>query len=596
MNKTSELKNIQYILDYVFRFDKKLFLVLGIYTIVSALSPFTGLFLPKFILDEITGGKDFLKIVSYILFFFFFSSILGFLVSFLKGKYEPRIMRIRLLFIELLNEKVMDMDYKNLEDPETLNVVQASLRAINNNTTGIEGILNQLFNILGLFLSFLGYISIVLTLNPIILFYLLVSVLFTYILTLKAKKYEYSVRKEVSSLERKADYFIDIMSNFAYGKEIRLYNISDWIMTKFDSTIYKSVVLDKKIKRKYLRVSILSVLFGIIRDGIVYFYLIYRVINSGLSIGDFSLYFTTILGFSGLMSQFLTSIAEIRAQNLYINDYRELMGIENTVANKEIKELPVQKPYSIEFKNVTFKYPKSEKKALKNISLKIQPGEKLAIVGLNGSGKTTLIKLLCGLYVPDEGQILLNGIDINSFTKKEYYKIFSVLFQDFKLFAFSILENITLENSDSNLEKVRNILSLAGLKDKIDGLEKGVSTNLYKIFDDNGIDLSGGEKQKLALARALYKNGDIIILDEPTASLDPISEAEFYENYNYLSKDKTSIYISHRLSSTQFCDKIVLLENGEILEYGTHCELMNKRGKYEELFRMQSQYYEMKGE
>lgn len=596
MNKTNELKNIKYLLRYAFHFDKKLFVLFGGYTIVSALNPFAGLFLPKFILDEVTGEGDFSRILLYILFFFLCSSVLVFLMSFLKGKYEPRIMRLRLLFIELLNEKVMDMDYENLENPDTLNVVQSSLRAINNNTTGIEGILNHLFNIVGIFLSFLGYISIVFTLNPIILFYLLFSVLLTYILTLKAKKYEHSVRKEVSSLERKKDYFVDVMSNFSYGKEIRLYNISDWLMTKLDNTIHKSIALDKKIKRKYFFVSILSVLLGVIRDGIVYIYLIHCVINSDLSIGNFSLYFTTILGFSGLMSQFLTSIAEIRTQNLYINDYRKLMDIENKTYNENTKQLPTQKPYSIEFKNVSFKYPKAEKYALKNISLKIEAGEKLAIVGLNGSGKTTLIKLLCGLYIPYEGQILLNEIDINSFSKNDYHKIFSVMFQDFKLFAFSILENITLENSKRNFVKVDNILSVSGLKNKVDKLKKGVDTNIYKIFDDDGIDLSGGERQKLALARALYKNGDIIILDEPTASLDPISEAEFYEKYNNLSKNKTSIYISHRLSSTQFCDKIVLLENGEIVEYGTHFELLKKQGKYADLFYMQSQYYEMEGE
>jgi ATP-binding cassette subfamily C protein len=596
-NEKKTFQNISYILKYTLRLDKSIFILFGFYTIILALNPFIGLFLPKFILDEITGNQNILYILLYIFIFFISSSILGFLISYLRGKYEPRIMRLRLLFIEMFNKKVMEIDYKYLEDPDVLNNAQSSLRAVSNNTSGIEGILNHLFGIVGILLSFLGYISIMFTLNPLILLYLFFSVLLTYILAIKEKKFEYSIRNDVSHLERKSGYLLNIMGDFAYGKEIRLYKLSYWLKSKFDIIISSAINLDKKIRKKYLLISIVSILLGLIRDGVAYAYLIYSVINNNMSIGNFSLYFATIVGFNGIMTQFLNSLAEIRSQNLYINDYRKFLDIENTDLERNAETLPIQKPYSIELQNVTFKYPKTDMVVLKNISFKIESGEKLAIVGLNGSGKTTLIKLICRLYIPDEGNILLNGVNINNFSKEDYYKIFSILFQDYKLFAFSIFENTTLTQQQNNILKAKEALKLAGLTNKIETLPKGINTNLYKIFDDEGIELSGGEKQKLALARALYKNGDVIILDEPTASLDPIAESKIYENFNEMTKNKTSVYISHRLSSTKFCDKIIFLENGEIIEYGNHNELMDKKWKYAELFKVQSQYYKMdKGE
>lgn len=592
-NEKKTFQNISYILKYTLRLDKSIFILFGFYTIILALNPFISLFLPKFILDEITGDQNILYIFLYIFIYFISSSILGFLIPYLRGKYEPRIMRLRLLFIEMFNKKVMEIDYKYLEDPDVLNNAQSSLRAISNNTSGIEGILNHLFGIVGVLLSFLGYISIVFTLNPLILLYLFASVFITYILTIKVKKFEYNIRNDVSHLERKSNYLLGVMSDFAYGKEIRLYKISDWLKSKFDNIISSVINLDKKIRKKYLLISILSILLGLIRDGVAYAYLIYSVINHNMSIGNFSLYFATIVGFNGIMTQFLNSLAEIRSQNLYINDFRKFLDIENTDLERGTQTLPTQKPYSIELQNVTFKYPKTDVVILKNISLKIESGEKLAIVGANGSGKTTLIKLICRLYTPDEGSIMLNGVNINNFNKEDYYKIFSVLFQDYKLFAFSIFENTCLTQKQNNLDKAQESLELAGLMKKIETLEKGINTNLFKIFDDEGIELSGGEKQKLALARALYKNGDVVILDEPTASLDPIAESKIYENFNEMTKNKTSIYISHRLSSTKFCDNIIFLKNGEIVEYGNHDELMNRKGEYAELFRVQSQYYKM---
>lgn len=228
----------------------------------------------------------------------------------------------------------------------------------------------------------------------------------------------------------------------------------------------------------------------------------------------------------------------------------------------------------------------------KNLSLKIKAGQKLAIVGVNGAGKTTFIKLLCRLYEPTEGEILLNGVNVKEFNKEEYYKLFSAVFQDIKVMAFSVAENVALKEIDNiDRDRVKDSLGRADLSEKINALEKNIDTNLLKIFDENGIELSGGQNQKLALARALYKDGDIIVLDEPTAALDAIAEYKTYLKFNELIGDKTAIYVSHRLASTRFCDVIAFFENGKIKEYGTHEELLEKNGLYKEMFQVQAQYY-----
>lgn len=589
----NSIENIGYIVKNCYKFDKKIFGIFGFYTILIALNPFIGLFLPKYLIDEITGDSNIILIVVYISLFFLLSALFGFLIPYLRGKYEPRIMRLRLLFIEMFNKKVMEIDFEYLEDPTILNDAESSLRAINNNTTGIEGILNNLFNIFGILISFMGYIGIILTLNPFILVYLVLSVFLTYLMTVKVKKHEHSLQNDISQIERKSNYLINTMYDFSYGKEIRLYNISSWISKKFERITGDVIKLNKSIGKKYLTVSNVNILITFVRDSIAYAYLIYSVLFSNMSIGEFTLYFTTIVGFSGVMNSFITLMAELHSQNLYINDYRKFMEIKNAEKVKKQRLLPDKKPYCIKLEDISFKYPQSDVWVLKNVSLKINAGEKISIVGINGSGKTTLIKLICRLYQPTSGRIFLNGIDINEFEILDYYKIFSVLFQDYKLFAFTILQNISLSviQEDVNVNRAKEACTLAGLMDKFESLNKGLNTNLFKIFDDEGIDLSGGEKQKLALARALYRNGDIIILDEPTASLDPISESQIYEKFNQLTKEKTSIYISHRLSSCKFCDKIYLLENGHILEQGSHNSLIEENGRYAELFKLQSQYY-----
>lgn len=594
-NKRSIKDNIFYLIKNAWKWDKKAFVYFGLFTIVVSIEPFISIFIPKFLIDELTGQKRILNLIAMLLTFFIISCIVNYMSTYLEGAYFPRMIGIRFNFTHKLQKKCMTMDFKYTEDPKVLNDIQTAYRAVQNNQEGIEGVLHKLFALFGESIAFFGYVAIVFTLNPLILLYLLLNVIFIYYLTTRAKKYEYSRADQVSEIERKSYYIYDVMSNFAYGKDIRIFNLSNWLQNKLRVFQNSSLKIQKDIKYKYFGVSVLDVFLLLLREGVVYAYLIYMVLNGALSIGSFTMYFTTIAGFAGWMQKVLDDIAHINAQNLYINNFRNLLEFDNEKEKKQFRSIPKADTYEIEFKNVSFKYPNSEKYIYKNLSLKVKKGQRLALVGVNGAGKTTFVKLITRLYEPTEGEILLNGINILEFNKEEYYKLFSVEFQEIKMLAFSIAENVALiAKSKIDKNMVNQCIEKSGLKEKIDSLENGIDTLLLKVLDSKGIELSGGENQKLALARALYKNGSIVILDEPTSALDPLAEYNLYKGFNDMIGDKTAIYISHRLSSTRFCDVIAFLENGEIKEYGTHEELLNQGGAYSEMFSIQASYYKEK--
>ncbi|GAA0124470.1 ABC transporter ATP-binding protein [Clostridium sp. CTA-19] len=585
--------NVLFLLKNAWRWEKKIFFYFSIFTVVTALVPFISIFLPKFLIDELTGLKRPNVLINILIVFFIISSISNFLTTYLDNIAFPKMLLIRLKFMNLMQEKCMTMDFKYTEDSKILNDIETCSKAIGDNTNGIEGVYHKLFELFGAVIAFLGYITIVLTLSPWILLYLLANVSFVYYLTMKIKKYRYSKKDDLSNYSRKRNYIYDIMYNFSYGKDIRIFNLSLWLQDKFNLFNNSKVNIESTIKNKEFKVSIVSIILLLIREGLVYFYLIHNVLKGTMSIGNFTMYFTTISGFASWMQTILDNIAHINAQNLYINDFRDFLEFENKKENNKLNNIPKDTTYEIEFKNVSFKYPNSDRYIYKNLSLKIKKGQRLAIVGINGAGKTTFVKLITRLYEPTEGEIFINGINISTLNKSEYYKLFSVVFQEIKVFAFSIAENIALiENELIDRNKVIQCIRKAGLANKVNSLENGIDTSLLKILDSQGIELSGGENQRIALARALYKNGKVIILDEPTSALDPIAEYNIYKKFDEMIEDKTAIYISHRLSSTRFCDVIAFFEDGEIKEYGTHDELMKKEGNYYSMFNVQASYYE----
>ena len=589
--KGTLLSNLKYIMGYAWSQDKVLFAQCGVYTILASIAPFIGIFLPKFLIDELLGQRRIEIILMTLIGFFLLSSVVNYSIAWLRCAYSPRVTKIRTDYITMISDKIMKMDFKNTEDPEVLNKIKSVMNAVMSNNTGVEGVYHTLLGLFGRLTAFVGYISIVLFLSPWILLFLIINVLISYALTMRVKKYEYSQKEKAADKDRRTFYVFDTMYDFAYGKDIRIYDLKNILIDKFKKFRGERIDISNDVQEKQLKVKIVDVILLVIRECVVYGYLIYNVLFTGMGIGDFTMYFSTINGFGDWMKGILDDLANIKAQNMYLDDMREFLEIKSE--NKEkTRDIPIDSSYEIEFKNVSFKYPKTDKYIYKNLSLKIKKGQRLAIVGINGAGKTTFVKLLCRLYEPTSGEILINGVNIKSFSKEEYYKILSVVFQDIKTFAFTVAENVSLENlEDVDREKVLHCIEKAGVVDKINSLQKGIDTSLLKILDGEGVELSGGENQKLALARALYKNGKIVILDEPTSALDAVAEYNIYKGFDELIGDKTAIYISHRLASTKFCDVIAFFENGEIVEYGTHEELLKKNGKYSDMFNIQAQYY-----
>ncbi|EHK2337657.1 TPA: ABC transporter ATP-binding protein [Clostridium perfringens] len=585
------LSNLKYIMGYAWSQDKVLFAQCGVYTILASIAPFIGIFLPKFLIDELLGQKRIEIILMTLIGFFLLSSVVNYSIAWLRCAYNPRVTKIRTDYITMISDKIMKMDFKNTEDPEVLNKIKSVMNAVMSNNTGVEGVYHTLLGLFGRLTAFIGYISIVLFLSPWILLFLIINVLISYALTMRVKKYEYSQKEKAADKDRRTFYVFDTMYDFAYGKDIRIYDLKNILIDKFKKFRGERIDISNDVQEKQLKVKIVDVILLVIRECVVYGYLIYNVLFTGMGIGDFTMYFSTINGFGDWMKGILDDLANIKAQNMYLDDMREFLEIKSE--NKEkTRDIPIDSSYEIEFKNVSFKYPKTDKYIYKNLSLKIKKGQRLAIVGINGAGKTTFVKLLCRLYEPTSGEILINGVNIKDFSKEEYYKILSVVFQDIKTFAFTVAENVSLENLEEvDREKVLHCIEKAGVGDKINSLQKGIDTSLLKILDGEGVELSGGENQKLALARALYKNGKIVILDEPTSALDAVAEYNIYKGFDELIGDKTAIYISHRLASTKFCDVIAFFENGEIVEYGTHEELLKKNGKYSDMFNIQAQYY-----
>lgn len=586
-------RNIKFLFKKTLKINKGIFYYFGIFTVITAIIPFIEILIPKFLIDELTVLKRPKTLIILLLSFFIVSAILKFLASYLDGKTQAKMIEIRVKFMNEVYRKIILMDFKKTESSDFLNKIENIFdKSFGGNNRGVEGIFHRVFEIGGTLISFIGYSTIVFTLHPLILLYLVFNVAIIYYLVNKVRKYEYSKKDEIAENNRKKYYLYNVTYNFAYGKDIRVFNFKEFLNNKYKVILNEGLNITNDIKTKTLKTSLVSIFLLLIREGLAYGYLVYSVLYKGMSIGNFTLYFATIVGFATFMERILDCISDINNQSLYLTDYIDFM-FESEEKEKGIREIPKDRTYEIEFKNVSFKYPNSERYIMKNLSLKIKKGQRLAIVGVNGAGKTTFIKLLTRLYEPTDGEILINGINIKEFKKKDYFKLFSVVFQEINIFAFSVKNNIALvpeENIDK--DRVSKAIDEAGMTEKINSLSKGIETSLLKVIDDEGIELSGGQNQRLALARALYKDGEIVVLDEPTAALDALAEYDIYTKFNEMIGEKTAIYISHRLSSTKFCDVIAFFEDGEIKEYGTHEELLNKNGRYSEMFNVQSSYYQ----
>lgn len=589
-------KTINRLIKNVNEKNPKLYIYFFIYTIAAIIYPFFSILLPKLLIEQFSLGSmiSLKNILRIILSFFILSSIVGFIETYIKSSCYTKITALRLDYLKDQFQKLVEMDYKYVEDASFYETYDRALEANNSNDNGVEGVYHKLFTTPAVFITsilfsiWIGRVSIWILLS------LILNVVANLWIQRKVNEYEYSMKKELSRQNRRKRYYYETTHDFSFGKEIRLYNLKNRVLENYNKEIQKYIDLNKLIKKKEFALGFLGLFTLFINQAALYGILIWKVVH-GMSIADFSMYLALILQLSLLLNTLIEDISFIYRESLYVHDFFKFLDTDLGEIGGEKKAIE-KDTLEIEFKNVSFKYPKTDNYIFENLNFKIPKGQKLAIVGLNGAGKSTLVKLITGLYDVDEGEILINGIPIKDFNKKELYSMFSVVFQEVNILAFTLAENIACTSENIDINRVYEVLDKVGLRNKVDSFPKGIEQMMLKIIDENGIELSGGESQKLAIARALYKDGNMVIMDEPTSALDALAEAEIYKDFSELVENKTSIYISHRLSSTKFCDAIALFDKRGLIEYGTHEELMEKRGEYYKMFTIQGKYYQEGGE
>ena len=552
-----------------------------------------NLYIAPTILDAIETGVSFGQLLTTILVF------VGALVltyasnAYVNANILYGRISVRTEIISMLNNKACRTSYPNIENDDFYKLSEQASLYCSSNSEATEAIWDTLTQLLINILCFVFYTGLLLMIKPIMLIVILVTTLAGFFINNYLSEYKYKHRKELAEQDKRLNYINGVSSSLEHAKDIRLFGLRSWLNELHEKSMATLHAFNNKIAGVYLWARIADLILAFLRNALAYVYLIGLVVNNEITVAQFLLYFSAVEGFSTLVTGVMTQLNILKKQSLDLCVVREVLDYPEVFKFEDGQDLVVDsnQEYTIELKNVSFRYPGKDKNVLTNINLIIKPNEKIAIVGLNGAGKTTLVKLICGYYDPTEGEILLNGVNIKTFNREHYYKMFSAVFQNFSLLAGSVATNVAQTEDNINYDLVYECIEKAGLKVKIESLPLKYESKLNREVYEDATNLSGGELQRLMLARALYKDAPIIVLDEPTSALDPIAEADIYNKYNELAKNKSSLFISHRLASTRFCDRILFIGDEQILEEGTHEELLALGGKYAELFEVQSKYY-----
>lgn len=594
-NQFKELvKDVKTILIMLNSISKSYFPISILYHLLQTTLPFVNIVFSAKILDLIITNAPLENSLYVVYWMVGLNLFLGVLIGFfnhltkVRGKYLQNVMESQIAI------KALTLDYEQLEKKDNLEILYKAKEGSNSNggiITFCDYIGRMFGNVISLIYSIILLSSLFTDLLAILLFCLFFLALYINTRFIKKINQEsYAFFEKNIEGNRKGTYFLDLANNYKVGKDVRIYQMSELIEEEVNNAFAPFVVSIRDLGRKFGKYSGYSQIVNQITVYLTYAYVGVKAIRGSITIGATLQYVSSLVKFMSALSSFIELYAQIDLQRQYLKNYSIFLELEN---KKYEGTLPIEKrddnQYELEFKNVSFHYPNSEEMILKNISLKLKISKKMAIVGKNGAGKTTFIKLLCRLYDPTEGEILLNGINIQKYDYKEYLQLFSVVFQDFKLFSFELGQNVAT-NIEYFEEKVWEVLEEAGVSKRVKSMKDGLKSNIYQTQEE-GLEISGGEAQKLAIARALYKDSPVVILDEPTSALDPVAEYEIYAKFDELVSEKTSIYISHRMSSCRFCDNIVVFDRGEIVQIGNHDTLIKEEGIYSEMWNAQAKYY-----
>ena len=597
--KNTSLKNTCIAYKAVFkRYPASPFLLL-LHIFTRVLIPISYTVIPAVAIRGITSGsiKYFFSSLGIVLLAVCaLNMINGFCNSYLQGyRIFTRLGDFMLKFFN----KSLTTGYMNIEPEPKHKIMDKASDAISGNWGGVENIMLQSMELIILIFGLFTYGTAVFMLDWKIMAITIGMFVVDTACREWAIRYSDKHREERSVIFRKINYIKNSIRNVSAGKDIRIFGLEGWFHSRFGKLLKAVEKNQRGVSLHWYFPTIADCLFMFPRDLLAYSLLIGKVLSGQIDIATFTLYLGLVSGFANWIYGLSNTFHNLRAASHAFNDYNDFMALEDLKddgadAGTPLAEQTSSNPPEIEFRNVSFNYEGSDKKIFEDLSFKIKAGEKIALVGNNGAGKTTIVKLLCGLYPPVSGQIFVDGKLLwdSSMSVKQYMKTISVLFQDTNPFALSIAMNVaSCDEKDMNRERIKESLKKAGLLEKVDTLIHKEDTYITQELDDDGVQLSGGEIQKLLLAKAIYKDGSLLVLDEPTSALDPIAESKIYEEYNRFANNKTAVFISHRLASTKFCDRILFLENGKIIEEGSHKELMEKGGKYREIFDIQSHYY-----